>query len=456
MPERSGVRLSKLNIGLIVLLLFLAYVIFNIISYLGKPKIYSYEVTTGSLAKNNIYEAVAIRSETVMYANDSGYIDYFARETEHVGIGDLVYSIDQSGIINDLIAQSNGGENTLTNDDLEDLKKEVVSFCALYDDTNFARTYDFLYNIDGMVLKLANKNMLEQISQANSTSDSIKLCYADTTGYVVYSTDGYESLSLNGINAEIFNKDTYERNQLITSSLVDKGQETYKLITSDDWYLAIQLEPERAEELQNSGYVTVKFLEDQRLVTASINVIQEGDDFFGIIALNQSVPCYATERFIEIELITEEQTGLKIPVSAIVRKEFYIVPEEYAFEPSGENSFYFCIKTFKEDGTLSAETISLQVYDLVDGYYYVDDDALQIGDYLLKDGGASEYAVAMRGELTGVYNINMGYASFRKINILYQNEEYAIVSSNSIYGLRQYDFIVLDASAVQEDDFIYE
>ena len=40
--------------------------------------------------------------------------------------------------------------------------------------------------------------------------------------------------------------------------------------------------------------------------------------------------------------------------------------------------------------------------------------------------------------------------------ILYQNDEYAIVQSNTRYGLNVYDYIVLDASAVSVEEFIYE
>ena len=448
--------LSKFNIAVFVALLFLAYVLWNIFSYMGKEKIYRYEVTTGSLAKTNVYEAIAIRQEVVKTSPESGYIDYFARETEHIGIGDLVYTIDQSGVINDLITKNGGGDNSLTNDDLSELKKEIVSFCASYDDNNFTRTYDFLYSIDGMVLKLANKNMLEEISKINSTSDAIKLIYADQTGYVVYNTDGYESVSVNGLTSELFDKTQYEKNQLISTSLVDKDSQTYKLITSDDWQIAIELTEERAKELEQDGFVTVRFLEDQREITAPIEIVQNGTEFFGVISFNNSVPAYATERFIEIELITQEEVGLKIPLTSLVRKEFYLVPKEYALFESGEDSYYFIRKTFKEDGTLSSETVSLHVYDEIDGYYYVNDEALSIGDYLLMDSGQSEYAVAKKGELIGVYNINMGYADFRKVTILYQNEEYAIVEKGQQYGLKQYDFIVLNSESVNEDDFIYE
>ena len=55
-----------------------------------------------------------------------------------------------------------------------------------------------------------------------------------------------------------------------------------------------------------------------------------------------------------------------------------------------------------------------------------------------------------------MYNINKGYADFKQINILYQNEEYSIVKSNTQYGLNVYDYIVLDAASVEEDEIINE
>ena len=58
--------------------------------------------------------------------------------------------------------------------------------------------------------------------------------------------------------------------------------------------------------------------------------------------------------------------------------------------------------------------------------------------------------------LTGVFNINKGYADFKEIQILKQNDEYALIKSNTTYGLSTYDYIVLDASSVDVDQLINE
>ena len=59
--------------------------------------------------------------------------------------------------------------------------------------------------------------------------------------------------------------------------------------------------------------------------------------------------------------------------------------------------------------------------------------------------------MSRRATLVGVYNMNKGYADFKQINILYQNDEYAIVKSNTRYGLSVYDYIVLNAGSVKDN-----
>lgn len=38
---------------------------------------------------------------------------------------------------------------------------------------------------------------------------------------------------------------------------------------------------------------------------------------------------YAKDRYLDIELILEDESGLKIPKSSVTKKDFYLVPENY-------------------------------------------------------------------------------------------------------------------------------
>ena len=92
----------------------------------------------------------------------------------------------------------------------------------------------------------------------------------------------------------------------------------------------------------------------------------------------------------------------------------------------------------------------------LEGEYYIDDSVLRVGDNLLRTNSNEKHTVSKSGTLVGVYNINKGYADFKQIQILNQNEEYSIIQSNTQYGLVAYDHIVLDAESVYEDEFIYD
>ena len=80
-----------------LLLVFLGYLIYLVIQVFNQKDVSSYEVRSGSLAINNVYEGVVLREEHIVSGNDTGYITYFAREGEHIGVGDLVYAIDEGG-----------------------------------------------------------------------------------------------------------------------------------------------------------------------------------------------------------------------------------------------------------------------------------------------------------------------------------------------------------------------
>jgi len=159
---------------------------------------------------------------------------------------------------------------------------------------------------------------------------------------------------------------------------------------------------------------------------------------------------------LEIELLLSDDTGLKIPNSAIVDKEFYLIPEEFV-TPEGDSGKGQVLRQYvMENGEVSSKyyEISLYSYDEESAEYYVDASILDAENVLLKKDGQDTFTVSKRATLTGVYNVNNGYADFRQINILAQNEEYAIVKANTRYGLNVYDYIALNADTVHDDQFI--
>lgn len=461
--QRRPININKyrrplnINIGVIIFAVMFIYILICVIMFFTKDHVNRYEVRSGSLSISNVYDGIILREETVVSANSSGYVNYFAREGEHVASGDLVYTSDQSGRINEIL-QDDSSEILLSGNDLNELKTDFVQFSHSYRDEAFGQTYDFSYDMQGTVLKLSNYNMLNNLQNSGiSSGGSVNFCYAPRSGVVVYNTDGYENMTPEMITEDMITEQSDEKEQFVNNTLTGSQDPVYKLITSENWYIVIAVENDRVDRLREEGYVEVKFLKNQDTSWAKVNVLGAGKEKT-LVALefNNSMITFAKDRYLEVEIILDDDTGLKIPNSAIVEKEFYLIPKEFVTKGGNSSQDGFMRETYDEDGNVSMEFIEAVIYSESESDYYVDTSVLRPGDYICMPDSAEKYPVSKVGTLVGVYNINKGFADFKEITVLYSNDEYSIVKSNTRYGLTEYDYIVLDAQSIDENDFIYE
>lgn len=448
----------NINIGMVIFAVIFIYVCICISMYFKDNHIKPYEVREGSLSSNNLYTGIILREENVITAAAAGYVNYYAREGQRVAVGNLVYTVDETGRLSDYINSDELGENALTDADLYQLKGEIVDFVHEFSTDNFAAAYDFKYSAKGTVLKLANASLMENIADLNGSDfgGGVNLAYASHTGIVMYWTDGYEELTADAVTKKMLDTKNYEKTQLIGNELVSQGDPVYKICDKEEWSIVIAVDEARAAELEKLGVVKVRFMRNQKESWANITLLHNGEDIFAQLTFTNSMVTFTDERFLEVELLLHEETGLKIPISSIVEREFFLIPEEYITQSGDTNSYGVLREAVLENGTRTTEYVEVEVYSLVDGEYYIDAGILQSGNHLYKPDSQETYTVSKRATLIGVYNMNKGYADFRQIEILYKNEEYAIVRSNTAYGLNVYDLIVQDASSVTVDQFIYE
>ena len=160
---------------------------------------------------------------------------------------------------------------------------------------------------------------------------------------------------------------------------------------------------------------------------------------------------FANQRFIDIELLLDDAKGLKIPNSAITTKKFFTVPKEYFVKGKGSNKEGLIV-TGKDKNTTY---ITPEIFYEKDGMYYIDDENVTSGTVIQKSDSNETYTIRQTAKLKGVYNINKGYAVFKQIDILYQNEEYAILKQGTDYGVALYDHIALKGNTVKENDLIH-
>ena len=123
-----------------------------------------------------------------------------------------------------------------------------------------------------------------------------------------------------------------------------------------------------------------------------------------------------------------------------MEKEFFLIDEDFVSMDENTGTQGVIRQCYLENGNISSEFVETDAYsyDETEGVYYMDTSVLKAGDVLYKTDSQDTYTVSKRATLIGVYNVNKGYADFKQINILYQNDEY----------------IVLDGSAVSDDQII--
>ncbi len=447
---------KQVNITLILFCLILLYVIIVGIIYLRKTHTVRYEVTQGALASNTIYRGIVLRDEILVDNTTPGYVNYLAREGQRIAVGDLVYTVDETGTLNEYIESQSLGENSLSDNELSEFRTDIINFVHGYDPSEFDEIYNFKYSLKNTVLKLANTKFLNNMASASGSANavSLKYVYAGNTGIVSYWYDGYEDLLPEMVNKDVFDEKKYERTQLLSNSLRAADEHVYKINLGEDWSIVIPVSKALGEELLQEDYIKVKFLKNQYESWGKVDLINNDNDYYIQLSFTNSLVTFVDDRFLDVELELQDDAGLKIPVSAIAEKEFFLIDEEYVTE-NANNTYTVLMQVYGEDGSKTMSSVSLEVYyyneDL--GVYYVDDSVLSVGDVLFGDNETS-FVVKNKGSLIGVYNINKGYADFKQITILYQNDEYAIVKSNTAYGLRYYDYIALDADSVTDDQFI--
>lgn len=453
--RRTGKTMNKIEF--LIFGAMMVYLIVVVVSYLNSDKIRGYEIKMGSLSETKTYTGIAIRDEEVLVSPYTGYINYYVREGERVSTRDTVYSIDESGKLASLLNAGELGENSYTDEELTEFRSDIIQYNRVFDKNEFESVYDFKYDIQGSVIKLVNLDMyqgMETLSQS-SLNGMVNMCAAGKTGYIVYNTDGYEEKTVEQLTAQDFEQANYEKKRISNNYLIEANSTVAKLITEEEWSLVIQVDEERAKALEEAEYVKIKFLKTQESSWAKVIIHRNGDEILAELVFNNSCINFCTERFVEIELVINDEEGLKIPNSAIVEKEFFIIPAEY-MSKGGENGNYGVIKeSFNEDGNVEYKFVETTVYNSDENEFYVDNENLSVGEYIYMPDSAEKMPISKSGKLIGVYNMNKGYADFKQITILYQNDEYAIVSSNTKYGLTVYDRIVLDASSVNTDDFVY-
>lgn len=450
----------NMNVGMIIFAIIFVYMAFSVYTYIKKDKVQFYEVAEGNIVNDSQHTGLILREESVQTTDRAGYINYYVREGKRAAIGTRIFSIDETGSIADLMEENPDAAAALTNENLADIKRQLSSFSMTYADQNFGEVYDLQYTLEAAVLEYANFNALGNLDalleQSNGTFQQYK---APVSGVVSYSIDVYEDFDLSQLSEENFLRTDYSKAITKAGQLIEQSAPVYKLVTSDNWSVVFPLTEEEVSQYTGKQTLHVTFRSNDLETDGAFSIVTGKDGKpFGKLDFSQYMVQFVTDRFVTFELDTEEADGLKIPVTAVTTKDFYLVPSEYMTQ-GGDSSLTGFMKEIYTGSEPSAEFIPATIYYSTEENYYIDmseNSPLKAGDYVIKPDSQERYQIGPSASLQGVYNINKGYAVFKQIEILKSNDEYYTVQKGTSYGLSVYDHIVLNAETVYEGELIYQ
>ena len=461
MAKKSNVvKLNKyrrsMNIGIIIFAFILIYVVILIIQYFSKSHLEFYDIQEASLAQDNVVTGMILRDETVIEAKYSGYVNYYFPDNSRITKDAVLFSIDETkDVYNSLM--NHDVKKGLTSDDSEYIKRIIQEYRDTRQASDYQYITSFVDELHNAVQEVTDDYSVETVNTlvGENPPASFHMYYSDKSGLISYNTDELCGITLEQIRENSFSLATGYKEYKKRKTIVAEGSPVVKYITSDSWQILCKLNDSQKKSIQELKEIDFIICDDGFKTSAPVSVIEIDSKPYAVITMNDYVQNYLNQRFLSIELNWQVSSGYKIPLSAITEKEFYVIPIQYFTRGGNINQLGLVREVIdSKTGLANYDFVECMIYHNDGMYYYVSTTDFQSGENVFSESG-EVYQLGLKESLEGVYNINKGYALFRRIERITQNDEYCIVHKGTEYGINLYDHIALKALDAVDSGIIY-
>ena len=339
------------KIVLILTVLALAvFVIFNLIN-LFTSEDSSVIAELDTMEKSYKLSGIIIRSENQITAStkDGGILDVAVSENEMVKKGKLVATYFDSNIDDETkselsrINQKISDLNTATDDTIaeemskkeidEEIDRKIEDIAYASSDRNMAVISSLKNEVNELVILKNNEEedlttVSERLEQLYMEKASIERRYLGAKYEIiapehgVFSTriDGYEDI----ITPQLANTITYidyenAKNKNITADDIRKKGVLCKIVDNSVWYVSLVCEEEEAKAFAVGEKVSLRFDGEGGEAKGTVEYISKQHQGKYMVTISSSSYAVSpmTSRFVNLTVVKESHTGLKIPLSAI-------------------------------------------------------------------------------------------------------------------------------------------
>ncbi|OOB77606.1 MAG: hypothetical protein BEN19_01765 [Epulopiscium sp. Nuni2H_MBin003] len=433
------------------------------------------EVAIGSIDNSKILEGVVIRSEQLYTSPFLGDITYIIQEGQMVKQGGQIAVVSDTNLANmyeDELKevntnlfniQSNRIEMSSYAPEIATISSDISSIVNTYYKKQYNIGTEDIYEMRKEIeVKINQKGnyyaqdtVVEDISnervglttEIKKNENSIT---SDVNGIISYKTDGYEQIS-SEMDYETY-KNIINNTSVSTkmSDIATINEPIYRIVTGYTFEIVCFVDT-ALEYTVNDEYELHVVGENilRAMLTEKVDI---EDRTRLVFKVDTNLLEFLSLRKIEFSIGKEAATGLKIPLQSIVEKMIIMIPNSYIFKENGKNGVYV---QQGEDTTF----VEITTYLTQDDYRGIEQNletanTVKLKDILVNIETNETFEITELVIVQGVYAINGGYANFKKVNPIVQNDEYAILSMDSNTALQQKDQIISNPKGINENDLV--
>lgn len=450
-----------------------------------KPEINVETVTYGTIDTPVSRQGVIVRDEYVVKSDRAGTPFYQYSEGDYVTKSSVVCQVKDTASTNVLeeklqsidkdILESQKSRSDLSafSEDIARIENSMANTVDMFGSRSMKTDASYLYSmrtqLDSCIMQRneiwlsEDVESLSQLSEQRSSyeqqlSQSMSSVTAPESGVLAFSYDGLEeTLTPEALGEITVGQVSGSEKMAYISKVknVEQGDPLFRIVRSNRWYIVSNFPANEVLDWKVGDKKKLNLISEDSTtsVSATVYAITPGESETKVVfSCFTHMDQFINSRAISFSLESEAVEGLKIPNNAIVEKSLLKIPLDCLTESGGNQG----VLLINGD---NSKFISTTIISSDDSYAYLaqSDQSLKLGDVILQGTGetAGQYTVAEVETMPGVYVANSSMAKFVPITILEQNQEYAIVRSNSNYGLQVYDTIVSDAKNITEGQSIY-
>ena len=448
MPEEKKKKKYSLRIilGILACLFMIVYMIYQVSSYFFSSSISLYQVVKGSSASSyeSQYTALILREETVITSSKSGYINFFVGDSTPISVDEETYLIDESGTLYEELSEMASDVAIFNEEELLEIKNTICDFDTTFSEDEYSDVYSFKYKLESQLLDIIYSSAFDSLSIDLAEYDVMT---SEISGIMAHWTDGFEDIDADNMEASYFRQSNYSKNMITSNEYVEAGDAVYKVVTSEEWQLVIQIDD--ADAFEDVDSIEIEFLKDGITATCDFYMYTSAGFTYGVLSLDKYMYRYVSDRYVQISLTDSSvEEGYMIPVSSVSTEQFYIIPAEYLTTGGNSSSYGFLVQTTDQSGT-SVQFVVPDIVKTTDEYVYVSSEFFDEGDIIVQTDTNETYTIRIKENLEGVYVSENGSYNFACVEITGTNGDYYIVDPDSS-SINLYDNIVYDAQKITD------